>query len=215
LKCAALLFRLMDRPLNKDTAAMWSLLALTVLSQVGLAQGLVLATQRFAPSGIWIIMATSSMALIWAASRSWSLELQDVFAWKRTSAAWLGITLSVGGLFALAVRLTLGEVRPVPSDALIMATTAGPLLEELLFRGFLWGVLRDMIKPHTAPLTASVIVAVVASVLFALAHQNASVGYFWLRLGAGLLHGFIRSLSGSSCIPAAASHWAYNVVLVS
>ena len=175
---------MIDRPLNKDTAAMWSLLALALLSQVGLAQGLVLATSHFSPGVLWVVMATASLAVLWTASCVWSPALREVFGWKRTSVAGLAI----------------------------MATTIGPILEELLFRGFLWGVLADMMKGHAPTPTALVVIAVATAVIFALAHHNESVLYFWLRFGAGLVYGLIR-ITGRSCAPAAASHWAYNVAL--
>lgn len=94
-----------------------------------------------------------------------------------------------------------------------MGITLGPLLEELVFRGYLfWGVhwfLRRFIS-QSGWLTVVVIAAVFALSHFAkpgITHsQIASV------FGTGLLYGWLR-LKSDSTVPAVFAHTSYNATI--
>ena len=111
------------------------------------------------------------------------------------------------------VRAQFDSLRPVGPETIVISTTVGPVIEELLYRGFLWGVLGDVVGPIRSRV-AFVIVACCSATLFALAHMNPSVGYFWLRFSAGLANGFLRGGSGSS-LPPSIAHLAFNICMVS
>jgi membrane protease YdiL (CAAX protease family) len=91
----------------------------------------------------------------------------------------------------------------------------GPVLEELVFRGYVftalgWALMRIARDPALHRL-----VVIPSAVVFALAHL-AQPGVSWLQLGCvtftGTLYGCIRYHTGSTAA-AAVSHAAYNLTL--
>jgi membrane protease YdiL (CAAX protease family) len=94
-----------------------------------------------------------------------------------------------------------------------MATTLGPALEELFFRGFLWAVLVPLLEGHASSRTSATLVVLASALIFAALHTNPSPVYVYLRFAAGTLHGFLR-LRSNSALPPAAAHWMFNVFLV-
>lgn len=199
-------------PISKDKAAMWSILALALMIQFGLGQ----AVQALASSvdlwTLWAAMAAVAAFLVGVAYRR-SMVLDEVFAWRGTSVGWLALSAGVGGMMSVFVRAQFDSLRPVGPETIVISTTVGPVIEELLYRGFLWGVLGDVVGPIRSRV-AFVIVACCSATLFALAHMNPSVGYFWLRFSAGLANGFLRGGSGSS-LPPSIAHLAFNICMVS
>jgi membrane protease YdiL (CAAX protease family) len=97
----------------------------------------------------------------------------------------------------------------------VLQMTLGPVLEEIVFRGYLFALLMWSLS-NTANDTARGLSAVIlAAVVFALVHL-AQPGVSWLQLACitstGTLYGWIRWRSGSTA-PAAISHAAYNLAL--
>jgi membrane protease YdiL (CAAX protease family) len=94
-----------------------------------------------------------------------------------------------------------------------MAITIGPLVEELIFRGYLFWVIgaflaRLKIRPGAAT-------ALGVAVLFALAHAS-KLGITGPQLvaifGTGLLYGWLRLDSGST-VPPVIAHILFNAVI--
>ena len=73
-----------------------------------------------------------------------------------------------------------------------------PVAEELLFRGFILGMLMKRYEGTTA--------IVISSLIFAIAHEPIAMG---LAFGGGLLYGWVRVRTGS-VIPGMMAHAIWN-----
>lgn len=202
------------RPISRDTAAMWSILALALMIQFGLGQAVQALSAEWNVLQLWAIMGTLAALLVIAAYRGAGPVLDQVFAWRAAPVGWIAFAAGVGGLFALLTCSQFSALRPVSPDTLVVATTVGPILEELLYRGFLWCVLTDLVRPNVRGLAGTLVVAASSATLFALMHANPSAAYFWLRFIGGMVNGFLRFRSGST-VPPAVAHLAFNVSVVS
>lgn len=91
----------------------------------------------------------------------------------------------------------------------------GPVIEEIVFRGYLFAFLMWLLKRTAIDAGRNQLVVVFAAVVFAVVHL-AQPGVSWLQMACitstGALYGFIRWRSGSTA-PAALSHAAYNLSL--
>jgi membrane protease YdiL (CAAX protease family) len=97
----------------------------------------------------------------------------------------------------------------------LLQVTLGPVLEELVFRGYLFTVLARALTGIGDDLTQRRLVVGTTAVVFALSHL-AQPGVSWLQLACvtftGTLYGWIRCRSGSTAA-AAAAHAIYNLTL--
>jgi len=96
-----------------------------------------------------------------------------------------------------------------------LQVTLGPVLEEIVFRGYLFAFLVWLLSKAANDAGRGRSVVVFAAVFFALVHL-AQPGVSWVQLACitstGTLYGWIRWRSGSAA-PAALSHAAYNLSL--
>jgi membrane protease YdiL (CAAX protease family) len=97
----------------------------------------------------------------------------------------------------------------------LLQVTLGPVLEEVVFRGYLYSLLIWVCgKVARGPVLNWLVIAT-AAIAFALVHF-AQPGVSWLQLvciaSTGCLYGWIRCWSASTA-PAALSHAAYNLTL--
>lgn len=96
----------------------------------------------------------------------------------------------------------------------MLQVTLGPVLEEIVFRGYLFALLSLALTRLRRDRRDRSVVAI-AAVLFAIVHL-APPGVSWLQMSCiastGMLYGWIRYCSGSAA-PAAASHATYNLTL--
>lgn len=140
--------------------------------------------------------------------------------WQPTAGtAWLIAALS--GLMAGAVVFGIGSAagqNMVLSDDwrfIVLQLTLGPVLEEIVFRGYLFALVTWSLRRLTTNLVLNWLVIVTAAVVFALAHLT-QPGVSWLQLvcitSTGTLYGWVRQHSGSTAA-AAASHAVYNLTL--
>ena len=130
-----------------------------------------------------------------------------------------GIATASGALAGLAVygvASAFGEVVRLSSDqaVVVLQVTLGPVLEEIVFRGYLFVLLLwALTRLHRSQWNRFVVP--LAGALFALAHI-AQPSVSWLQVACiactGTLYGWIRYCSGSSAA-AAASHAVYNMTL--
>ena len=123
-----------------------------------------------------------------------------------------------GGVASVAVwriarlsHLSLGGV-PRP-NVLLLASSSGPVLEEMLFRGLLFWVIFELLgRLGVSKSAASVTTVLLTAVCFALAHTD-RIG---IRFAAAILtciaFGWMRVRSGSTAA-AAVMHAVYNFVL--
>jgi membrane protease YdiL (CAAX protease family) len=99
---------------------------------------------------------------------------------------------------------------------LVMLQVAlGPVLEEIVFRGYLFAALIWFLRRFAGRVLPNRAVIFIAALVFALVHL-VHPGVSWLELACiastGTLYGWIRWRSGSTA-PAAASHAVYNMTL--
>lgn len=97
----------------------------------------------------------------------------------------------------------------------MLQVALGPVLEEIVFRGYLIAALIWFCRRFAGRVLPNRALIFIAALVFALVHL-AHPGVRWLELVCialtGTLYGWIRCRSGSTA-PAAASHAAYNLAL--
>jgi membrane protease YdiL (CAAX protease family) len=97
----------------------------------------------------------------------------------------------------------------------LLQITLGPVLEEVVFRGYLFSLLTWALRQTSGEAVRNWLVVVTAAVVFALVHL-AQPGVSGLQIACitvtGSLYGSIRMLSASTA-PAAVAHAAYNLTL--
>lgn len=87
------------------------------------------------------------------------------------------------------------------SSAIITAFSVSiltPILEELLFRGFILGLLLRCYNDKVA--------IVISAILFAIVHEPVAIG---MAFGGGLIYGWLRVKTGS-IIPSTIAHMVWN-----
>jgi membrane protease YdiL (CAAX protease family) len=123
-----------------------------------------------------------------------------------------GAAASVG-VWELArlFHLSLGGVPP--PNVLLLASSSGPIVEEMLFRGLLFWVIFELLyRRGVSKLAASVATVLLVAVCFALAHTDRIGFRFFATVLTGIAFGWMRVQSGSTAA-AAVMHAIYNFVL--
>ncbi len=129
-------------------------------------------------------------------------------------AAVIGI---VAGIIVFVIGTVSGQNMRLGDNWQLIAlqVTLGPVLEEVVFRGYLFAFLMWLLTRAGMGAGRNRLVVVFAAVVFAVVHL-AQPGVSWLQLACitstGTLYGWIRRRSGSTA-PAAVSHAAYNLAL--
>jgi membrane protease YdiL (CAAX protease family) len=119
-------------------------------------------------------------------------------------------SVGVWGIARLS-HLSLGGV-PRP-NVLLLASSSGPVLEEMLFRGLLFWVIFELLhRRGVSKSAASVTTVLLTAVCFALAHTDRIGIRFAATILTGVAFGWVRVQSGSTAA-AAAMHAVYNFVL--
>ncbi len=139
----------------------------------------------------------------------WRSVETRIWAFAIASGLIAGVTVSwIASVSGEGIRL--GNDRKL----LLLQVTLGPVLEEIVFRGYVFALLlwaltrigRSRWNPW---------MVVIAAVLFAVVHL-AHPGVNWVQMACitstGALYGWIRYFSGSAA-PAAVSHGTYNLTL--
>jgi membrane protease YdiL (CAAX protease family) len=139
----------------------------------------------------------------WVAPRAKGFWLYGVVAGGVASAGVWGI--------ARLSHLSLGGV-PRP-NVLLLASSSGPILEEMLFRGLLFWVIFELLRRRgVSKSAASVTTVLLTGVCFALAHTDRIGIRFVATILTGIAFGWMRVQSGSTAA-AAVMHAVYNFVL--
>ena len=139
----------------------------------------------------------------WVAPRAKGFWLYGVVAGGVASAAVWGI--------ARLFHLSLGGV-PRP-NVLLLASSSGPIVEEMLFRGLLFWVIFELLhRRGISKSAASVTTVLLVAVCFALAHTDRIGIRFFATVLTGIAFGWMRVQSGSTAA-AAVMHAVYNFVL--
>ena len=136
-----------------------------------------------------------------------------------TGAGWLIAALSglVAGSAIYAVGLATGQNMILSNDwrLVILQLTLGPVLEEVVFRGYLFAFLAWSFRRLAPDLMLEWPLVITTALVFAAVHL-AQPGVSWLHLACiattGTSYGWIRQHWGSTA-PAAAAHAMYNSTL--
>jgi len=140
--------------------------------------------------------------------------------WNSPARIGWGLALAVGlvaGIVIFGIGSASGQNMMLGHDwrLALLQVTLGPVLEEVVFRGYLYSLLMWVFGKAAAAPVLNWLVIVTAAVVFALVHLM-QPGVSWLQLlcitSTGGLYGWIRCWSAST-VPAAVSHAAYNLAL--
>ena len=124
---------------------------------------------------------------------------------------------TLAGIAVFAIGTASGQNMRLGQNWRLIAlqVTLGPVLEELVFRGYLFALVMRLLTTVVSDVLRTRLAVVFAAVMFAMAHLAQS-GVSWLQLACimstGTLYGWIRCRSGSTA-PAAVSHALYNLAL--
>jgi membrane protease YdiL (CAAX protease family) len=144
----------------------------------------------------------------------------DYARW-RSAARTDWVLAAVSGILAGVVVFSIGFVSGQNMrlgdnwQLIALQMTLGPVLEEVVFRGYLFAFLAWVLTRAASGPRRNWLTVVFVAVVFAVVHL-AQPGVSWLQLACiastGTLYGWIRWRSGSTG-PAALSHAAYNLTL--
>jgi membrane protease YdiL (CAAX protease family) len=128
-----------------------------------------------------------------------------------------GLSGILAGIVVFAIGTASGQNMRLGDnwELIVLQVTLGPVLEEVVFRGYLFALLMWLLTRVATDAGRNRLVVVFAAVIFAVVHL-AQPGVSWLQLACiastGTLYGWIRCRSGST-VPAAVSHATYNLAL--
>jgi membrane protease YdiL (CAAX protease family) len=123
----------------------------------------------------------------------------------------------IAGVTVFWIASIAGEGMMLSTDRklILLQLTLGPVLEEIVFRGYLFALLMWSFNSVAGMRQWDRWAVAVAALVFAVVHL-AQPGVSWLQMACitstGTLYGWIRYCSGSAA-PAAAAHAAYNLTL--
>jgi membrane protease YdiL (CAAX protease family) len=144
----------------------------------------------------------------------------DHARWRSTTRTnWVlaGVSGILAGTVVFMIGTASGQNMRLDTNWKLIAlqVTLGPVLEEIVFRGYLFVGLIWLLSMVADDTVRNRLVAVFAAAIFAAVHL-AQPGVSWLQLACitstGTLYGWIRCRSGSTA-PAAVSHAVYNLAL--
>jgi len=153
---------------------------------------------------------------LWMARGKLTFHGLEYLRWEPTAPRWNYVGTGCAVVAALVFSGLFQQYRVIlPRFADIwMGVTLGPVIEEFIFRGYLFGLLSAVLIRWRTPAAGRVTLVAVAA-LFALGHlakpditrtQLASV------FAMGCLYGWLRLRSGST-VPPTIAHIAYNAVI--
>jgi membrane protease YdiL (CAAX protease family) len=143
----------------------------------------------------------------------------DHVCWRSTSRAnWVlaSATGLLAGMAVFVIGILSGQNMRLGDNwrLIVLQVTLGPVLEEVVFRGYLFSLLMWVLG-RVAICGRYQLTVVSAAVIFAVVHLS-QPGVSWLQLACitstGMLYGWVRWRSGSTA-PAAVSHAVYNLAL--
>ena len=124
--------------------------------------------------------------------------------------------MAMGGMI-YCVGIAAGSNMKLAADwkLIVLQISLGPVVEEIVFRGYLFTLLEFMFRRIRPSGVANATVVAVAGALFSIAHVAQPGGswlQFWCIGATGIVYGIIR-LRCQSTAASAAAHAAYNLTL--
>ena len=172
-------------------------------------------------NAVFGVMGTAAFLVFacWNLSKLKGLGLAYA-SWRHTTGAvWLVAASSglVAGAAIYAIGSASGQNIMLSNDwsLVVLQLTLGPVLEEVVFRGYLFALLAWSFRRLATGPVLDWLVVITAALVFGVVHL-AQPGVNWLQLACitstGSLYGWIRQRSGSTA-PAALAHAVYNLML--
>jgi len=121
---------------------------------------------------------------------------------------------AAGGVwwFARIFHQSLGRV-PL-SQRILLASSSGPMIEEMLFRGLLFWLIFELLRRMGLPFAAAAGATVfLTAIAFALSHNDRHGPRLYATILTGIAFGWLRVRSGSTAA-ATLMHAVYNLVLL-
>jgi membrane protease YdiL (CAAX protease family) len=124
-----------------------------------------------------------------------------------------GVTGAVGiWWFARILHQSLGGVPP--PHRILLASSAGPIIEELLFRGLIYWLIFEFLRRRGVPLgTAACVTIFLTAIAFAFSHNDRNGPRLYATMLTGVAFGWMRAQSGSTAA-ATLMHAVYNLSLL-
>jgi membrane protease YdiL (CAAX protease family) len=165
---------------------------------------------------IGVAITLAFFALLWALRDKLNTMALEYVHRNRTPAVWIGRAAALGvGAAALTAWWFRGYDmgRQPPFTEVLIAVSWGPLLEEVIFRGYLFSLLERFLKRWLRSPGWLIVVGIAA--VFALSHLIKS-GITPIQVATvfltGALYGWLRLATGST-VPPFCSHISYNSVI--
>jgi len=163
-----------------------------------------------------IVFTIALLALAWASRGRLNSMGFEFLHWNRTSPRENAEALGFGAVCGLAVALlfqALYKGAPFKWQDAWIGITLGPLMEEAVFRGYLFGLAERGLRKRVP--NASWIVGIAIAAVFALCHLP-KAGITGLQIGVifvmGVVYAWLRIKSNSTTSPFLA-HSAYNAII--
>ena len=178
---------------------------------------LVLLTSPIHPLQIaGVVFTVALLALAWASRGRLNSMGFEFLHWNRTSTRENAEALGFGAVCGIAVALlfqALYKGAPFKWQDAWIGITLGPLMEEAVFRGYLFGLAEWRLRKRVS--RAGWIAGIAIAAIFALSHL-AKAGITSLQIGIifvmGVVYAQLRIKSNSTTSPFLA-HSAYNAVI--
>ena len=163
-----------------------------------------------------VVFTVALLASAWASRGHLNSMGFEFLHWNRTSTRENGEALAFGAGCGLAVALlfqALYKGAPFKWQDAWIGITLGPLMEEVVFRGYLFGLAEWGLRKRVP--RASWIVGIAIATVFALCHLP-KAGITGLQIGIifvmGVVYAWLRIKSNSTTSPFLA-HSAYNAII--
>ncbi|MCZ2156674.1 MAG: CPBP family intramembrane metalloprotease [Bryobacterales bacterium] len=163
-----------------------------------------------------VAVTIALFAYFWLLRDKLSVMGLEYVRWRRTPGAWtirgiiLGVSAAVGTAWFFR-HYNMGQQPPFAE--LWIAVTWGPLIEEVVFRGYLYSLSEQLLRRWMNSPGWLIVVGI--AVMFALSHLVKS-GITPVQVcsvfGTGILFGWLRLRSGST-VPPVCAHISYNSVI--
>lgn len=163
-----------------------------------------------------VAVTIALFAFFWLLRDKLNMTGLEYVRWRRTPAVWPigGVVLGVAAATMAAWlfrEYNMGQQPPFAE--LWIAVTWGPLIEEVVFRGYLYSFSEQLLRRWMSNPGWLIVVGI--ALLFALSHLIKS-GITPVQVGSvvgtGILFGWLRLRSGST-VPPVCAHISYNSVI--
>jgi membrane protease YdiL (CAAX protease family) len=165
---------------------------------------------------IGVALTLSFFAFLWVLRDKLDMMGLEYVRWNRTSPLFLVRALALGAIAGAVVawwfRTSYLGVPPSFAE-LWIAVTWGPLIEEMIFRGYLYSILENFLSRWVRSPGWLAVITIAA--VFALGHL-VKPGITPVQIASifitGTLYGWLR-LESRSTVPPVCSHISYNSVI--